>query len=192
MVNTTTNPPTLTRLGDLNHARWRAKLVLHGEYLYIFGGYNNQTGILNTAERMKIGEFTWSTLPNMKEARLDFGVYVRENRIYLLGGYRNTSIEYYDVGVNNFFLVENTQVPSGGIVCGLINDQLYAVGKQHLRVFSRDLQLIQSRDNINNSYHYCFSDVVVRGSNLFYINSDSSKVYSFDATSVSLRVVKEF
>ncbi len=70
-------------------------MVVHGDYVYIFGGLNSN--YLNSAERMKIGEWRWSALPNMNKARRDFGVYVSENRIYLIGGVDNSSIEYYDI-----------------------------------------------------------------------------------------------
>jgi hypothetical protein len=165
-------------------------MVVHGNYVYIFGGYNGN--YLNKAERMKIGEWRWSNLPNMMRERYNFGVYISETRIYLIGGYNNTSIEYYDITANNFYSLPNIQVPEGGIVCGVINDLIYAVSMYHLRVFNKDFQLIQSTDNINNSSPYCFSDVIVRGSIFIYINSLNSKVYSFDSTSISLREQKTF
>jgi hypothetical protein len=165
-------------------------MVVHGDYVYIFGGYNQNSGYLNKAERMKIGEWRWSNLPNMKEARWDFGVYVSDNRIYLIGGGQNTSIEYYDIETNNFYLLPNIQVPLEGIVCAVIDDLIYAVGKQHLRVFNKDFQLIQSLDNINNSLPNCYSDAIVRGSTFIYINNETSKVYSFDSKSRSLRQLK--
>ena len=168
-------------------------MVVHGDYVYIFGGYNkNSGGNLNKAERMKIGEWRWSNLPNMKEARFMFGVYVSESRIYLIGGFNNTSIEYYDIDTNSFYLLPNIQVPKPGIVCGVIGDLIYAVGKQHLRVFNKDFQLIQSQDNINNIQPCCYSDVIVRGSTFIYINDVYNKVYSLDSTSRSLREQKSF
>ena len=72
-------------------------MVVHGDYVYIFGGLNNNGYSVNSAERMKIGEWRWSALPNMMESRGYFGVYVSENRIYLIGGVDNSSIEYYDI-----------------------------------------------------------------------------------------------
>ena len=167
-------------------------MVVHGDYVYIFGGVNNSSGNLNKAERMKIGEWRWSNLPNMKEARYYFGVYVSENRIYLIGGGNNTSIEYYDVQLNNFNLLPGIQVPQGGIVCSLINDNIYALGVNSLRVFTKDFQLLQSQDNIQHSQPYCFSDVIVRGSNFIYINNHSSKVKCFDSASKTVRELKSF
>ncbi len=141
---------------------------------------------------MKIGEWRWRNLLNMKEVRHMFGVSISESRIYLIGGYYNTSIEYYDIYTSNFYLVPNIQVPSGGIVCGVINDLIYAVGKQHLRVFNQDFQLIQSQDNINNIQPWCFADVIVKGATFMYLNNWNSKVYSFDSISKSLREQKSF
>ena len=165
-------------------------MVVHGDYVYIFGGYNSWDN-LNKAERMKIGEWRWTALPNMVEARRDFGVYVSENRIYLIGGVYNSSIEYYDVQLNNFNLLPGIQVPIGGIVCSLINDNIYALGVNSLRVFTKDFQLLQSQ-NIQHTRPYCYSDVIVRGSSFIYINNDSSKVYTFDSASKTVRQLKSF
>jgi hypothetical protein len=165
-------------------------MVVHRDYVYIFGGFYSGGIHSNIAERMKIGEWRWTTLPYMKEGRSDFGVYVSESKIYLLGGENNTSIEYYDIDTNNFYLLPNVQVPENGIVCGVIGDLIYAVGFKHLRVFSKDFKLIQSQDIINNSYPGCFTDVIVKGSTFIFINSDNSKVYSFDSSSRTLREQK--
>jgi hypothetical protein len=166
-------------------------MVVHGDYVYIFGGVNS-SGNLNKAERMKIGEWRWSALPNMKEARCDFGVYVSENRIYLIGGVDNRSVEYYDIQLNSFNLLPSIQVPKGGIVCSLIDDKIYALGRNNLRVFTKDFQLLQSQDNIQHPRPYCFSDVIVRGSNFIYFNDNSSKVKCFDSASNTVRELKSF
>ncbi len=167
-------------------------MVVHGDYVYIFGGANNSSSNLNEAERMKIGEWRWSALPNMKEARRDFGVYVSENRIYLIGGVDNTTIEYYDVQLNSFNLLPSIQVPKGGIVCSLIDDKIYALGVNNLRVLTKDFQLLQSLTNIQHPRPYCFSDVLVRGSNFIYFNDNSSRVKCFDSASNTVRELKSF
>ncbi len=93
---------------------------------------------------MKIGKWRWSNLPKMKEARNHFGLYVTGSRIYLLGGHSNTSVEYYDIDTNNFYLLPNIKLPQGGIVCAGIGDRIYAVICRHLRVFNKDFKLIKS------------------------------------------------
>ncbi len=95
-------------------------MVVHVDYIYIFGGYNGND--LNKVERMKIGEWSWSALPDMKEMRRGFGVYISENRIYLIGGNSKTSVEYYDIQLNSFNLLPNIQVSKGGQICSLIDD----------------------------------------------------------------------
>ncbi len=141
---------------------------------------------------MKIGEWRWSALPDMKEARVYFGVYVSENRIYLIGGLNNTSVEYYDVQSNSFNLLPGIQVSQGGVVCSLIDDKIYALGVNNLRVFTKDFQLLQSQDNIQDPRPYCYSDVIVRGSNFIYFNDESSKVKCFDSASNTVRELKSF
>jgi hypothetical protein len=141
---------------------------------------------------MKIGKWIWNELPNMNEARWDFGVYTSENRIYLIGGGNNTSIEYYDIERNKFCLLPNIRVPIYGSVCALIYDRIYVLGKQTLRVFDKSFKLMSSQDNINNTYPQCYSDVIVRGSGFIYLNNSSSKVYKFDSTSKKLSELKSF
>ena len=50
LSNIETNPPFLTQLGDLNTARYCAKMVVHEDYVFIFGGYNHNSGNLSKAE----------------------------------------------------------------------------------------------------------------------------------------------
>jgi hypothetical protein len=165
-------------------------MVVHGDYVYKFGGVNHAYGDVNKAERMKIGEWRWNGLPNMKEARRDFGIYISENRIYLIGGYNNTTIEYYDVQRNFFNLSISIQVSRGGIVCSLINDKIYSLGVNNLKVFTKDFKYIQSLTNIKHPMPYCFSDVIVRGYNFIYFNSNSSNVKCFDSASNTIRELK--
>lgn len=184
-----TNPPILTQLGNLNRTRNKGKMVVHGDYVYIFGGYCTKV-----AERMKIGEWRWSNLASMKQDRIDFGVCVLERRIYLLGGYFNASLEYYDIDTNNFYLLPNIQLPNQGIVCAVIDDLIYAISHRHQRVFNKDFQLIQSQDYIFMIEPWSCSDVTVRGSTFtfIYIKDDTRKVCSFDSISISLRDIKYF
>jgi hypothetical protein len=162
---------------------------------------------------MKIGEDEWNMLPYMNEERRDCGVYISGNRIYLIGGRYNSSVEYYDVQRNKFFLVKNVEVPEGGAVCSLINDKIYVITPCELRVFSKGLKKVLSRykikrsssyeietsssgeiedsgsdeiedsssDEIEFSGPYCYSNVIVKGSRLIFINSQQQLVYSFDS-----------
>lgn len=186
-VDITQDPPRCIKLGDLNYPRSRACLVYHGDYVYILGGYGS-----NKAERMKVTEDAWSVLPDMREARWDFGTYIQGNKIYVIGGFSNTSIEFYDIHMNSFNVLENILLPKGGFVCGIIDNKLYAVGYKYLRIFSKDLELIDSQDNINNRQSLCYSNVIVKDSRLIYIDSLYSKIFSYDARSSAVAEVMGF
>jgi hypothetical protein len=186
------NIPSLTKVGDLHFPRSGAKMVVHGDYVYIFGGLYDYATYSSMAERMKIGEWIWDSLPNMRESRAGFGVYLSESRIYLIGGRNNTSIEYYDLEANNFYLLANIQVPKYGIVCGVVDDLIFAVGKRLLNVLNKDFQFIQPPEYITNTLTWCTSDVIVQGKNLIYIDNNYSNVYSFESTSMKIITKKSF
>lgn len=188
-VDVSKDSPICIKLGDLNYPRQQSKMICCGDYVYILGGY--KASYSDKAERMKIGESGWNILPDMKQARVSFGVYIEGDRIYLIGGLNATSIEYYDTHMNCFNLLPNIMLPSYGTVCGVIDNKIYVVG-QHLRVFSKDFQVLESQDHIHNRNPNCYSNVIVRGYKMFYIDSANSKVYSFDARTKSVTEVKEF
>jgi hypothetical protein len=188
MITLSKESQSIIHLGNLNIPRCNAKLVVHDGYVYIFGGYHDE--YLKSAERMKIGNSVWMQLPNMVEGRYDFGVHIAKDKIYLIGGYHNTTIEYYDVGLNCFYLLPNVQVPCYGIVSGMIGEQVYVIGRQHLRIFSEDMQLVDYRNNINNNVLYCFSDIVVRESCFYFISSANDGVFCFDARFRTLKLIK--
>jgi hypothetical protein len=187
-INLTADPPEVTKLSNLNFPRQAFKLICHENYIYSFGGYTGSDS--NKAEKMKLGSSNWAELPDMKEARYGFGHYISGNKIFILGGYRNTSIEYYDLFNNTFSLVNSIVVPAGGIVCGVIDEKIYAVGRYHVRVFDRDFSVIQGKDNVNDGFHYCFSNVVVVGRRMIYVNSDIGKVCAFDAERMEMKELR--
>lgn len=141
---------------------------------------------------MKILEWRWTQLPNMKKTRSESGLYLTENRIYLIGGLINSTIEYYDIQCNNFYILPNVKVPKEGIVCGVIGDLIYAIGYRCLRVFNKDFQLLESRNNVDILHSQCFSDVIVRESSFIFINNNVSLVFLFDSKTRSIRIIKQF
>lgn len=188
-INLTTDPPEVTQLSNLNFPRQACKLVCHEDSIYSFGGYTGSDS--NKAEMMKLGSPHWTVLPDMKEARYGFGHFISVNKIFILGGIRNTSIEYYDLFKNTFSLVNSIVVPAGGIVCGVIDNKIYAVGRLHVRVFDREFSVIEGKENVNHGFHYCFSNVVVAGNMMVYVNSDMWKVCAFDAEKMEMKELRE-
>jgi hypothetical protein len=183
------HPIECTRLGDMNYPRQQSRLVYYKDHVYILGGY--KAGYSDKAERMKLDEAVWKALPDMKQARVSFGVYTEGDRIYAIGGLNANSIEYYDINQNSFNLVTNILLPSFGTVCGVINDKIYVIG-QHLRVFSKDFKLLESQDNIHSRNPNSYSNVVVTKNRLFYIDSANSKLYAFDPKIKSVYEVNSY
>jgi hypothetical protein len=178
-VDMLTPPPCVTKLSNLRIPRGYAKLVLHKNYVYILGG-KLESHYQNSAERIRIDGSEWSLLAKMKERRFDFGVYAGDTKIYCIGGYYNTSIEYYDVFENKFELLNNIKVPKLGQVSGIIDDEIYSIGKTQISVFSRDFEILALKKKNKNKYIYSFSNIVSKGKRIFYISNNDSKLYTYD------------
>lgn len=183
--------PRCTQLGSLNTLRSRSKLICHRDTVYILGGTIFFGDSSPKAERMAIQDSNWESMPDMKEPRYDFGVYIEGDRIYLIGGRENTSIEYYDVSLNRFYLLPQLQVPTGGIVSAVIDQNIYTIGQGHWAVYSKDFELVESEENLNYTSPSCYSDVIVKDSKLVYISSNTSKVLSFDVLTHIMTIVKQ-
>jgi hypothetical protein len=171
-------PPKITQMGDLNFPRSNSRLVCHREYVYIFGGWNETT--LDKAERMKIGEDSWEILPEMREAREDFGVYTTRNRIYCIGGFSNTTVEYFDIRLHSFRRFVKVVVPAGGIVCGEIDNRLYTVGRNRIEVYTKKFRMIESRECEYDKHTYCYSESWVKDRGIIYVDFEEAVIYRCD------------
>ncbi len=188
-IDVSKEPPHCIKLANLHYPRYSSRLVCYLDTVYIIGGHNN--GSINKAEKMKVGESTWSLLPDMNEARHDFGVFCSDKKIYILGGYSNHTVEYYDIALNCFIMVPHIKVKTGGVVCAEIDDRIYIIGEKHLKVLNKKFEAVDGKKNINHTYPHCYSNVVVIGDKFMYVNSWNSRIYSFDAQSKSITGVKE-
>jgi hypothetical protein len=190
-IDVSTSPPVCIQLDSLNFPRSYSRLICYKDSVYNFGGFNKTTS--NKAEVMKLSEKSWKVLPDMKEPRRYFGDFAKNDKIYLIGGYCNTSIEYFDVRMNLFCMVEYVKVPSEGVVCGIIDERLHVVNKYHLRVYDTKFREVDGKDNIcSGFYNFCFSNVVVRDGKILFVRSSDSSVHEFDAKGKSLKRIKSF
>lgn len=187
-VNLSTLPPRVTKLNNLNYSRMYGKMVYYSEYVYMLGGWNR--GPIRKCERLKLGETEWIVLPDMKQTRCGFGVFIKDNRIYMIGGEGATSVEFYDIRLNSFYLIQNIQLPQFRNICGIFDNKIYMIGK-HLRVFSKDFHLIQSQDDISHIHPSSYSNEILRDYKLYYIDSDRNKVFAFDWAKRMINLVRE-
>lgn len=180
---------TCIKLGDLNTPRYAANMICYEDTVYILGGWIDSQ-LTNKAEKMMLGDKTWYPIPDMKEARGDFGVFVDRNRIYIIGGRMSSSVEYYDIRMNRFSMM-NVEVPVGGIVCGVVDNEIYVIGNDVLQIFSMDFQILESRYNLGNGTPSCCSNVVVRNSKMSWVNMVYGRIYCCDAVSSKISVIDE-
>lgn len=183
-------PPLCIKLGNLNTLRSRGKLVYHQGSVYMLGGTIFFGDSSNKAERIGLNETKWTEIPDMREPRYDFGVYVELDRIYLIGGRENTTIEYYDISLKSFYILPDIIVPLGGVICAVVDDLIYAVGHERWTVYSKEFKQLKS-ENADIKHPSCFSDVIVKSSKIVYISSNTASVFSFDATTHTLTQVRQ-
>jgi hypothetical protein len=180
---------TCIKLGDLNTPRYAANMIFHEDTVYILGGWIDSQ-LTNKVEKMILGDKAWYPIPNMKEARGDFGVFVDGNRIYIIGGRMSRSVEYYDIRMNRFSMM-SVEVPIGGIVCGVVDSEIYVIGNDILQIFSMDFQLLESRCNLGNATPCCCSNVVVKNSKISWVNMLYGRIYCCDAVSSKISIIDE-
>jgi hypothetical protein len=183
-VDISKEPPKVTKLGDLNFPRGFGRLVVYEDNVFMFGGHVGMGS--NKAEMMEAGQKSWKTLSDMHEARWDSGAFIRDERIYLVGGRENTSIEYLDTRNLCFYMVPNVVVPREGTICAVVNDKLYIVGGGDFKIMTREFEEIDHLHHANLELLNCYSDVVTRGQFIYFINSITSKVMKFDSTTLAL------
>eukprot|EP00816_Leptocylindrus_hargravesii_P012222 CAMPEP_0196803138 /NCGR_PEP_ID=MMETSP1362-20130617/2552_1 /TAXON_ID=163516 /ORGANISM="Leptocylindrus danicus, Strain CCMP1856" /LENGTH=150 /DNA_ID=CAMNT_0042174581 /DNA_START=223 /DNA_END=672 /DNA_ORIENTATION=+ len=71
---------------------------LKDKYIYAFGGYNYDNGILSSTERYCIANNTWEDLPDIPEGPCygHCAVTTRGSEIYIVGGGDTRSVEVFD------------------------------------------------------------------------------------------------
>lgn len=183
-VDISKEPPKVTKLGDLNFPRGFGKLVEYEDNVYMFGGHTGMGS--NKAEMMESGKRSWKIMKDMHEARWDCGVFIQEERIYLVGGRENTSIEYLDTRNLCFYMVENVIVPREGAICAVLNERIYIVGGRDLKIMTREFEEIEHLHHANVELLNCYSDIATLGEFVFFINSITSKVMKFDSSTLAL------
>ena len=110
------------RLRPMLQARAEACGLLHSEFLYIFGGYNQESEVaLSTCERFSTETLKWTSLPAMNEERRGASTCSLSSSIYVLGGYSLASIEIFSTDSQMWSEAEFT------LSTDLIAPGLYAV-----------------------------------------------------------------
>ena len=130
-----------TELLDLNSWSWdfatpypnngqvsSAKVIFHKDAFYVFGaivdGFSND-------EIMKFDLNVWSKVGRLNSKQLNYSVSFLNEKVYIVGGTGNSTIEIYDFGNTiNFNQVGSTEIEN------LENPTLFGFGRQECMALS--------------------------------------------------------
>jgi len=81
--------------------------VANAEYAYVIGGEGQPTNYnpVNVLYRLSLKTLKWTTMAPMRRARLYFAAVLRENYIYVFGGYDG---EHWVVSAERYSIVDNS------------------------------------------------------------------------------------
>jgi N-acetylneuraminic acid mutarotase len=112
-----------TTKASMSVARQSMGVVVLNNKIYVIGGYN---GIdLAAVEEYDPGTNTWTTKPNMPEARNPSAAVVN-NKIYVIGG-NNRIVEEFDPAANTW-ITKNSMPTERRPYVAVVNNKIYAVG----------------------------------------------------------------
>lgn len=168
--------------------RTEVKLYFHNPYLYAFGGSTSFSS--NIAERMHWPKGSWEKLPDMKERRIYPGVLSIEDRIYLLGGASNTTIEYYDIPNNIFRMLPNIRLPMGGNVAAVLDDKIYIITSTKILKYSIKFELELSK-NVDLNMIENSSNIVKSAGNIYYFDANNGNLSKFDSRNMEVRHIQQ-
>jgi len=92
-------------LNDMPEALYSCCVVAKEEFVYVIGGRDDYAYSVNTVYRLCLKTFEWTTMAPMGTARGDFAADLKENYIYVFGGYNRddgdlSSTERYSIDNN--------------------------------------------------------------------------------------------
>ena len=167
---------SVTPYPSMLSARCRHAAVYHKHFIYVFGGYCE--AYLKSCEKLDLEHKTWTSLPDMKDAKDCVTAAVWKDRVYIVG-YGSNKIETYDVASENLFVLPitlrdglmNLIVPKYCALVGIeAGELLVLLGSQLLRVNiegqnARAFPLAMERD----WYSQC-SAVTIRGETVYFFS----------------------
>lgn len=177
-------------LKKLKYPRGGIHLYLHGRYVYAFGGYFNKS-YSKHAERIEWCGETWETLPEMKRFRACFGSFYSDQKLYLIGGEKQNSVEYYDFRDNKFTLLSNVTVREGGNFVGVLNDKVYIINKD-IKILSKDLHLIENTKDFYSIEFSVFSNTITQGDSIIFYCKKNERIYYYDDETEELEELISF
>ncbi|KAL9892447.1 kelch-like protein 12 isoform 1-T1 [Glossina fuscipes fuscipes] len=118
----------VSTISPMREGRRNISIVsLHG-FAYCTGGYNGER-VLKTAERYDPIIDQWTQVTPMNYAHSDHGSCIYKDHVYVIGGDRNPSVEYYNPTTNKWYNCPD--IPSKyfmGNQADVIGNSIYSLG----------------------------------------------------------------
>ena len=97
---------TWKEIAFINVARQYASCVVFEGRIVVSGGHNAIDGTLNTVESYDHIDNSWKHMPKMVEERYCHKSVAIKNKLFMIGGLLNTSVEVFDSCSNKFVLLK--------------------------------------------------------------------------------------
>jgi hypothetical protein len=188
------DPITLasTTVGNLHTARGCITLVPCDSFVYAFGGQADLSKEpLNKAERMVADRTEWVKLDDMHYARSECGYYIRDGRIYLIGGESNNTVECFNTYNCMFIKVMNMKLPIDRNIVWSAGNSVYIFSKDRQLTLSQDLILMNCHVMNESLHEFVLSNTVGRRDSVFFYCNSNSKIYSINYVRNQVKVVKD-
>ena len=118
---------TWSEITNMPTSRSSLSLVVHNGSIYALGGRNSSH--LRVVERYNIDRNVWHNCPQMTEPRCYPGASAYKNKIYVLGGFQNSSVECFDVELQQWSIVtECSSLPVHNPDGAMISNGFYIIG----------------------------------------------------------------
>ena len=115
----------LIKKASMNQKRKDHGIILIGNLLYICGGTEGNFNYLDSCEKYNITEDKWYIISSMNEKLSKINLIQIDNKAFaVFGGLKennifNHKIHYYRIDTNNWFILNNVELPYGLIYPGL-------------------------------------------------------------------------
>ncbi|XP_065899800.1 kelch-like protein diablo [Dysidea avara] len=99
--DTTTN--SWSNIAPMPSCRSSLSLAVYNGFIYALGGRNSSH--LRVVERYNVDQNTWQSCPQMIEPRCYPGASAHKNKLYVIGGFQNMSVECFDIELQQWSLI---------------------------------------------------------------------------------------
>lgn len=160
---------------DLEYGRYGFGAAQVSGFLYVMGGMNNNTGMIDEVEKFSPSENTWTLETYLPTPRKHLSVNVINDRIYALGGWDGSktvsTLEVFNPSTGVWETKAPMPTSRGWFATGVVDGKLYVLGGYRTATgTSASINTVEVYDPLTDSWHT--SDPSVSG-----IANDGDPIY---------------